>query len=427
MELLEKYENMEQNGTSCYFDGFDISNLAEYYSTIDEMGKAQEVVRYGLSLHPNDPDIMIANGQLLVRQGKTFEARMIAEKLDLTNDRELLFLKGNIELADTNPSLADVYFRQASETDEEDTEFYSDVISLFIENCQYGLAQEWLDKALLIDPESKDLNEQQADLYFVTQDLDKAEESYNRLIDDFPYDAYYWEQLTCIAYRQQDYPKALECLEFLEAVDPFDCSLGTVKAECLINTGQYEKAERYLKEMRRKVPDSSEPLFILADALSMQGKHEESIDYINKAIGLDKEDPRLYLMLSCEQYECNLFKESAESMTTAFRFGGKAELDFMKSLLTQLLAWQDYESAFRMLDIFFLMGDDISSEEIGYLYPVMALVCWKAGHTESLPDFFKKAYGVNQESTLRLFGLEGTALSYQQVLNRLLNNPQNNK
>lgn len=424
MELLDKYENMERNGSSCYFDGFDISNLAEYYSTIDDMDKANDVIRYGLSLHPNDPDIMIAKGQVLVRQGKTIEARMIAGKIDLTNDRELLFLKGNIELADGNPSLADLYFEQAAETDEEDIGFYTDVINLFTDNGQYALAQKWLDKALLLEPELKDLTEQQADLFFVTQELDKAEEVYNRLIDESPYDAYYWEQLTCIAYRRQDYPKALECLEFLEAVDPFNDSLASLKAECLMQTEQYVKAEKLLRNLIVKIPDSSDYLFMLADVLSMQEKHEESVDYLTKAIELEEDDPRLYVLLSGELYECGRFKEAAKSLTTAFGYDGKIEPEFVNSLLKRLVSEHEYELAYKMLEAFFKTVDiENEKEEIKAFCPLMSLLSWETGHTESLKKYFRISYLTDPGVAFSVFGIENSGMTYRQALNFILNNP----
>src|SRR5574344_1367330 len=101
-DLLKLFEDMFNNGDSTYFDGMDIANIIEYYSISNDTDKSEAALRYGLSLHPNDPDILIAKANSLLSKGNKNAARIVAESIDDTNNQELLYLKGEIELSDDN-------------------------------------------------------------------------------------------------------------------------------------------------------------------------------------------------------------------------------------------------------------------------------------------------------------------------------------
>ena len=68
-ELLASYENMLTEGGSVYFYSMDIANIAEYYTLSGEPDKSDAAIEYGLSLHPSDPDILIAKANNLLLRG----------------------------------------------------------------------------------------------------------------------------------------------------------------------------------------------------------------------------------------------------------------------------------------------------------------------------------------------------------------------
>ncbi len=429
MELLSSYEDMVQNGGSYYFDGIDISDIAGYYSSMGDDDKAMEAVQFGLSLHPGDTDILIAKGQVLLHQGKSGEARDIADSINDDNNRELLFLKGSIELFDDNVKSADNYFWQSVLAGDDDPGLYCDIISLMTDYAQYDTAQNWLDKALVLEPEYKDFIEQQADLYFATQNFQKAADTYNKLIDHYPYDTYYWEQLVYIAYHEEDWQGALEDFEYIEAIDPMYNSMRMIKVECLIETDHFEEAEKVLRQLLSENPNSADVLFMLGNALSLMQRHEEAIECILNAIKLDDDDKQMYVQLSGEFFECGRYKESAESLTEAFRAGIITDAYAIRKLMIPLLERDEISVIYQMLKA--LMDiENLDYNEYELFLPALTMCCWQMGEIKDFKKYFSKAYRANPERTLKLFGItdittdEETAV---EVLVRVCENETINK
>ena len=241
-ELLASYENMLVEGSSVYFDSMDIANIAEYYSMNGELDKSDTAIEYGLRLHPTDADILIAKANNLLRRGQKDEARVLTESISDPENQELLYLKGEIELAFDRPDEADVYFTQAVRLSDDDPGMLNDIIVKYMDNRNYDLCQKWLDMALVLSPDSRNFIELQADLFFDTGQSDTAIEWYNHLLDEFAYDTYYWDQLGRIYYEKNDYAKARECFEFIEAIEPDDKSARMMKASCLFNMEDWKTA-----------------------------------------------------------------------------------------------------------------------------------------------------------------------------------------
>ena len=192
-KLLASYENMLVEGCSVYFDSMDIANIAEYYSMNGELDKSDTAIEYGLRLHPTDADILISKANNLLRRGLKDEARVLTESISDPENQELLYLKGEIELAFDRPDQADVYFTQAVQLSDDDPGMLNDIIVKYMDNRNYELCQKWLDMALVLSPDSRNFIELQADLFFDTGQADTAIEWYNHLLDEFAYDTYYWD------------------------------------------------------------------------------------------------------------------------------------------------------------------------------------------------------------------------------------------
>lgn len=283
-DLLKLFEDMLNSGDSTYFDGMDIANIIEYYSISNDTVKSEIALSYGLSIHPNDPDILIAKANSLLSGGNNNAARIVAESIDDINNQELLYLKGEIELSDDNIDLADIFFTQAFEKSEEDPGMINDIIVQYMDNRQYKHAQKWLDKASLDNNDSRNFIELQADLYFDTNNTEMAIESYNRLLDDFPYDTYYWEQLGRIYYEKEDFPKAKECYEFIEAIDDTNKSAKMIKAECALQMEDWTEAKKLFEMLLTEDPESPSLLYYCGQCRYELDEYEDALTYFQKSL-----------------------------------------------------------------------------------------------------------------------------------------------
>ena len=278
VELLNMYENMLSDGSSVYFDSMDIANIAEYYSMNGMLDKSDEVIEYGLRLHPSDSDILISKANNLLRRGLKNEARVLTESISDMDNQELLYLKGEIELAFDRSDDADAYFTQAVQMSDDDPGMLNDIIVKYMDNRNYDLCQKWLDMALVLYPDSRNFIELQADLYFDTGQSDTAIEWYNHLLDEFAYDTYYWDQLGRIYYEKNDYPKARECFEFIEAIEPDDKSARMMKASCLFNMEDWKGAYDIYKALLEDDPSSYTLLYYCGRCLFEMEQNDMAYD-----------------------------------------------------------------------------------------------------------------------------------------------------
>ena len=285
-ELLASYENMLSEGGSAYFDSMDIANIAEYYSMNGELDKSDTAIEYGLRLHPSDADILISKANNLLRRGLKEEARVLTESISDPDNQELLYLKGEIELAFDRPDDADAYFTQAVQLSDDDPGMLNDIIVKYMDNRNYDLCQKWLDMALVLSPDSRNFIELQADLYFDTGQADTAIEWYNHLLDEFAYDTYYWDQLGRIYYEKNDFPKARECFEFIEAIEPDDKSARMMKASCIFSMEDWKGAYDIYKVLLDEDPASYTLLYYCGRCLYEMERYDEAYDRFMDTLAL---------------------------------------------------------------------------------------------------------------------------------------------
>lgn len=281
-ELLSEFEKMvaNQEESSHYYDSIDIADIAEYYNLSGEFDKATATIDYGLVLHPESTEILIAKASNLLQRGQRKEARVIAESLDSTDNQELQYLLGEIDLYDDFAQTANEHFERAVELSHEDPGMINDIIVRLMDNRQYELAQSWLTRAQMIAPDSRNFIELQADLYFDTGISDVAVEWYNRLLDDFPYDTYYWEQLGRIYYEQADYQKSRECFEFIEAIDSGNRSAQMMRAGCLVQLELWDIALPLYVNMLSEDSESPALLYYCGRCNYETGNPEKALEYL---------------------------------------------------------------------------------------------------------------------------------------------------
>ncbi len=307
-ELLHNYEEMISEGNSVYFDSSDLVNLAEYYSINGEPDKSDAVIEYGLNLHPCNSDILISKAGLLLMRGQNAEARVISESINDIDNQELAYLRGELEFTDGKIDLAEHWFNIALNMSDNDPGMLNDIIVKYMDGRRYDLCQKWLDRALIISPDSRNFIELQADLYFDTGQTEAAIEWYNHLLDEFAYDTYYWEQLGRIWYEREDYTQAMECFEYIEAIDPEYKPARMMEASCRLQMEQWEEAYLIYKELLEDDPSSSTLLYYCGRCLFELEDYENALPYLLKTYEeMDEEATRdmyveLYLLLASSAY-----------------------------------------------------------------------------------------------------------------------------
>lgn len=301
--ILAHYEEMLFSGSSFYFEATELTDIAEYYAMNNEPRRAEEALDYAIRLHPDNLDALIFKARARLINGHLNEAINIAESITDQNDREVLFLKAELSLANQQHRQANAIFRALIETEGYEADTYADIIDLLVDNKQTALANEWLEEATSRYPNNKLLMESTAYSYVQQERYDEAIALYNQLLDIDAYSTLYWEELGKIYFAREEFDKAIEAFEFAIAINDSDHYYAMYAvANCYFNIGNYEKAEEYYQIIHEQYPETVDPLFHMGMCRVNQGDDDRAFEYLTEALATipegSEEEGQIYSQLS---------------------------------------------------------------------------------------------------------------------------------
>ena len=306
-ETLKKYEQAVRLNTTPYLGVDELIDLFSYFISIDKPEEAENILNITKRLHPGVQECTKMEVRLLLYRGDAEAARQLFSSIGYTDDNETKLLKAEILLA-----LKD--FKQARDIAidilrdaKNDSNNTYEALEILLD-C--GFSHEALficENLLRAFPKQKSLLEVKAECLIELQRIDEATSIYNKLLDDEPYNTFYWEQLGHIYYMVKRYGKALECFEFEITINDDIEYAKMMQAYCYYRLRDYNRAREILKLIGAKYPDSSMPLFytalsyynegnketakeIFSDVteIAQEGTIEMMLARINKAIILDE-------------------------------------------------------------------------------------------------------------------------------------------
>lgn len=365
-DLIAQYEAMRTENKPLYLDGDQLADIADKYASERRFQEAQEVITYGLSLHPDNTDLMVEQAYLHLDTHKPQLAKEVAESISETYATDVKLLKAELLLNEGKLDAAEMLLDTLDEQDDLDT--IIEVSYLYIDMGYPERALPWLTKGLDNYVEEEDFIAVSADCYCAANMLEKAAYFYNKLIDKNPYAPPYWLGLSKCQFSEQDYAKANESIDFALAADEQYGEGHLMKAHCLFHLEnendaieEYEKALQYKalapeyaymfigltysnKEDWRQANDYYERALqviettgdtdspLLTDiysnkavAMSKLGKRKEAHKLCAKAKAIDPKDPEPYLLEGRIYMDENNFDKARGEWGMALRYSPEAE------------------------------------------------------------------------------------------------------
>lgn len=318
--LILRHENATREGRSEYFDVDELEMLIDHYMESDQYETAQAIVQLGISLHPNNTNLIIDQAKIHLFVGNIKEAESLAtylQKIEPTN-MDVQILEGQLLLANGKKEEAKVLFDNIIK---QDIDFTYDVAYAYFDAFDYASATDLFEKELKLHP--KDAQDILFDLAFCYQqgnDLDKAISTYEKFLDEDPYSKDTWFNLGQIHLFRGDLEKAIEALDYayivgndyqallqkgnvlfqsgklqsaIEAYEEYISSQGRVPfvivflGECHEKIGAYAKAKEYYSEALSNDPTNTSALCGMCICLMEQDEYEKGIQFIDRAIEID--------------------------------------------------------------------------------------------------------------------------------------------
>ncbi len=275
-ELLNRYEQANRLNTTPYLGVDELIDLFSYFISIDKPDEASNILSLTTRLHPGTPECTKMEIRLLLYRGEAREAIQLFSTIGYTGDNDTKLLKAEILLAlkefKQARDIAIEILRDASNGNGGDNAY--EALEMLLD-C--GFAHEALyicENLLRAAPEHRSMLEVKAECLIEMQRINEAVEIYNRLLDDEPYNTFYWEQLGHIYYMVKRYGKALECFEYEITINDDIEYAKMMQAYCYYYLRDYKQAREIFKSVGSKYPDSTLPQFYTALSFYHEGEKE---------------------------------------------------------------------------------------------------------------------------------------------------------
>lgn len=296
-DLIAQYETARTDNKQIYLDGDQLADIADKYAAERRFKEAQEVITYGLSLHPGNTDLLVEQAYLYLDTQKIQQAKEVAEGITETYETSVKLLKAELLLNEGKLDATETLLDTIDEQDDLDT--IVEVSYLYIDMGYPEKAIPWLTKGIFQYNEDEDFLAATADCYCAANKLEKATYFYNKLIDKNPYHPPYWLGLSKCQFAGQDYGKAAESIDFALAADEKYGDGHLMKAHCLFHLENEEEAiEEYEKALQYKTLAPEFAYMFIGLAYNNKENFQKADDYFQRALEVlesseDKTSPLL--------------------------------------------------------------------------------------------------------------------------------------
>ena len=198
-------------------DGDQFADIADRYAFERRFNEAQEVINYGLYLHPENTDLLVEQAYLYLDTQKIQEAKEIASSITEEYNTEVKMLKAELLLTEGQLEAAQYIINTVEEADELET--IINIVYLYLDMGYPECAKEWLDNGKKTFGNEEDFIAVTADYLAATNQTEAAIIQYNQLIDVDPYNASYWVGLAKCYFIIENSEKAIEACDFALAAN----------------------------------------------------------------------------------------------------------------------------------------------------------------------------------------------------------------
>lgn len=298
-ENLKKYERMVTCGENTYLDAETLTDIAEYYIFHNEPSKAEECINYALTLHPDSVDPLIFKArQCMMEEDGLNRAISLCNLISNQNDREVVFLKGELMLRKNGETEADDFFHKEAQKLQDDPEememFINDVSYIFQDYGFLEIAMKWAKRVTELDPKHVRGRAHQCELLMGMGNHKEAVKRLESYLDENPYSVKLWNLLANNYVLEERLNDAIEAADFSLAInDTSNPWALMIKIRAFFYLENYEKSHELSLDYFRKY-GNFEAHSLLYDGLSLiqLGKYEEAISQLQRIedSSLDEEE-----------------------------------------------------------------------------------------------------------------------------------------
>ena len=142
--LITNYEKAKAENRQLYLDADQLADIADWYASERKFEEAQEVITYGLKIHPGNTALLIEQAYLYLDTQKLQKAKKVADSITEDFDSEVKLLKAELLL--NGGKLEEAQWLLSTIADADELETIIDVVFLYLDMGYPDAAKEWLDR-----------------------------------------------------------------------------------------------------------------------------------------------------------------------------------------------------------------------------------------------------------------------------------------
>ncbi|MCP9612074.1 tetratricopeptide repeat protein [Coprobacter tertius] len=370
--LLARYEFMLEHDESCYFDTDEWEEIAYQYEIDDKYQEALEAINRGLSMHPGNIALNIKKSRYLMSLDNIDEAEELIYSIPHDSEDAVL-IRAELCFIKAKPEEAVRLLHGLLKSDEISVELCFEIMDMYIDFGYFEDLVTFIYEADKVLSDGSELLRELALMYEDRQELDKAEELYNLLIDRNPYSAVDWFNLAKINAINKEYEKAIDACDFALTVNDGDENILSFKGYCLYDLGEYEKAIEVFDEYARISDEKAVAYELMSECYVKLLHYDIGIEYLKKALEYSPDNTNLYYQLATDYYDIGNREKAFECLLKAIKLepNDADALSFMGEILIDENKLEQAESFLRKsieidatnAEAFVLLGDIMVREE----------------------------------------------------------------
>lgn len=280
------------HNSSIYIDADVVADIADYYAMNGQPQLMQRTVDYGLSIHPDNTDILIQKAYMYLDANQMDKAQQIVWNLgETTVDVKLLqaytlFKQGNQEEA--RALLEELI-------EENDPEIAYQLANILLDFGEPERAYETLTR-LIPDSKEPDYLEILAACDKDMGRIHEAIEGYNLVLNIQPYNTRVWRELAECYYETAAYSQCINACEFGLVADPYNVEITLIEGYCFIQLKNFKKAYELLSGVKAIFEKHPYLDYYMQALLAMDGEeYTEAYHLLRKAISYNEMEPEFYI------------------------------------------------------------------------------------------------------------------------------------
>ena len=144
--LIAQYEAVKAKNESLYLDGDQLADIADLYASERKFKEAQEVITYGLGLHPGHTDLMVEQAYLFLDLNQPQKAKEVAELITDTYSSNVKLLLAELLLNEGKLDAADQMLDSIEEEEKNDLGILVDIVYLYTDLGYPEKGVQWLKR-----------------------------------------------------------------------------------------------------------------------------------------------------------------------------------------------------------------------------------------------------------------------------------------